>query len=129
LLRERVRLHRDSLTSPLLRAVKQLNKGVALIGHETVLVRQEMAGLRKAVEIATEVKSRKQRYIQTAKTLTVREVADLIAKKESGRQEEGREPVKRVRTQRHCGRCGETGHNARTCAVKIVDPSNSDKSE
>ena len=129
MLRERVRLHRDSLTSLLLRAVKQLNKGVALIGHKTVLMRQEMAGLRKAVEVATEVKSRKRKYIKTAETLTVGEVADLIAKKEGSGQEEGREPVRRVRTQRRCGRCGETGHNARTCAVEIVDPSNSDKSE
>ena len=52
-----------------------------------------------------------------------------MAEKEGGRQEEGREPVKRVRTQRRCGRCGETGHNARTCAVVIVDPSDSDESE
>ena len=129
MLRERVQLHRDSLTSPLLRAVKQLNKGVALIGHKTVLMRQEMAGLQKAVEVATEVKSRKRKYINTAKTLTVGEVADLIAKKEGGKQEESREPVRRVRTQRRCGRYSETGYNARTCAVKIVDLSNSDKSK
>jgi hypothetical protein len=129
LLRERVRLHRDSPTSPLLRAVEQLNKGVALMGHETVLMRQEMAGLRKAVEVATEVKSRKRKYIKTAETLTVGEVADLIAEKEGGGQEEGGEPVRRVRTQRRCGRCGETGHNARTCAVEIVDPPDSDESE
>jgi hypothetical protein len=56
LVRERVRLHRDSLVSLLLKAINQLNKGVAKIGHETVLMQQEMAGLRKAVEIATEVK-------------------------------------------------------------------------
>ena len=92
-------------------------------------MRQEIAGLQKAVEVATEVNSRKRKYIKTAETLTVGEVADLIAKKEGGRQEEGREPVKRVRTQRRCGRCGETGHNARTCAVEIVDLSDSDESE
>jgi ArsR family metal-binding transcriptional regulator len=53
----------------------------------------------------------------------------LIAKKEGSRQEEGREPVKRVRTQRRCGRCGETGYNAYTYAIKIVDPSNSNESK
>jgi hypothetical protein len=53
----------------------------------------------------------------------------LIAEKEGGRQKEGGESSKRVRTQRRCGRCGETGHNARTCAVEIVDASNSDESE
>ena len=45
LVRERVRLHRDSPPSPLLRAVKQLNKGVIRIGHKTVLMQQEIAGL------------------------------------------------------------------------------------
>jgi hypothetical protein len=129
LVRERVRLHRDSLVSPLLRAIDQLNKGVAKMGHETVLMRQEMAGLRKAVEIATEVKGRKRKYIQTAKTLTVGEIADLIAEKDGGGQVEGGESSKQVRTQRRCGRCGETGHNARTCAVEIADASNSNKSK
>jgi hypothetical protein len=129
LVRKRVQLHRDSPPSPLLRAVEQLNKGVALIGHESVLMRQEMAGLRKAVEVATEVKSRKRKYIRTAETLTVGEVADMIAEKEGGEQEGDGEPEKRVRTQRHCGRCGKTGHNARTCAVEIVDLSGSDESE
>jgi hypothetical protein len=99
------------------------------MGHETVLMRQEMVGLRKAVEIATEVKRRKRKYIRTAKTLTVREIADLMAKKEVGRQKEGGESSKRVRTQRRYRRCRETGYNARTCAVEIVDLSNSGDSE
>jgi hypothetical protein len=38
-------MHRGSLVSPLLRAVKPLNKSVALIGYKAVLVRQEIAGL------------------------------------------------------------------------------------
>jgi hypothetical protein len=63
-----------------------------------VLMQQEIAGLRKAVEIATEVKGRKRKYIQTAKTLTVGEIADLIAEKDGSRQVEGGEPVKKVRT-------------------------------
>jgi hypothetical protein len=41
-----------------------------------------MAGLYKAVEIVTEVKRRKRKYIRTAETLTVREIADLMAEKE-----------------------------------------------
>jgi hypothetical protein len=61
-------------------------------------MQQEIAGLHKAVEIATEVKSWKRKYIQTAKTLIVREIADLIAKKEGSRQKESRESLKRVRT-------------------------------
>jgi hypothetical protein len=128
LVRKRVRLHRDSLVSPLLKAINQLNKGVAKMGHETVLMQQEIAGLCKAVEIATEVKGRKRKYIQTAETLTVGKIANLIAEKDSSRQVEGRESSKQVRTQRRCGRCRETGYNARTCAVEIADASNSNES-
>jgi hypothetical protein len=122
-------MHRNSPVSPLLRAINQLNKGVTKIGHKSVLIQQEMAGLHKAVEIATEVKGQKRKYIQTAETLTVREIANLIAKKEGGGQKEGRESSKRVRTQRHCRRCRETSHNTHTCTVEIVDASNSNKSE
>jgi hypothetical protein len=49
-------MHRNSPVSPLLRAINQLNKGVTKIGHKSVLIQQEIAGLHKAVEIATEVK-------------------------------------------------------------------------
>jgi hypothetical protein len=91
-----------------------------------VLIRQEIAGLRKVVEVATEVKGRKRKYIRVVESLTVGEVTNLIAEREGSRQEEGGEPVKKVRKQR---RCGETSHNARTCAVEIIDLSNSENSE
>jgi hypothetical protein len=61
-------------------------------------MRQEIAGLRKVVEIVIEVKRRKRKYIQTAKTLIVREIADLIAEKEVSGQKEGGESLKRVCT-------------------------------
>jgi hypothetical protein len=50
-----------------------------------VLMRQEMAGLRKVVEIAIEVKRQKRKYIRIANTLIVGEIANLIAKKEGSR--------------------------------------------
>jgi hypothetical protein len=92
-------------------------------------MRQEIAGLRKAVEVATEVKNRKSKYVRAAESLTVGEVTDLIAKREGDGQEGGREPVKKVRTQRRCARCGEIGHNAHTCAIEIVNASDSGESE
>jgi hypothetical protein len=110
-----------------LRAVRV--SSVVSIGHETVLMRQEIAGLRKAVEVATEVRGRKKKYIRAAESLKIGKVANLMAKMEGGRQEGGREPVRKVRARRRCGRCGETGHNVRTCAVKILDVSDSDESE
>ena len=92
-------------------------------------MRQEIAGLRKAVEIATEVRGRKRKYIRAAESLTVGGVADLIAEREGSRQQGGREHAKKVRTQRRCRRYRETSHNTYTYAVKIVDASNSNKSK
>lgn len=129
LVRERIRQHRSSPVSPLLQAVDQLAKGVAIMGHNSVLLHREMAGIRKAIEAATERRSRKRKYIRTDETLTVGEVSDLIAEKEGGNGEEAKQPAKRVRAQRHCGRCGKTGHNTRTCSAEIVDLDDSDAPE
>ena len=57
------------------------------------------------------------------------DVQDLIAKKNSGGKEAAKQPVKRVRKERHCGRCSKTGHNSRTCTAEIIDPDDSDTSD
>ncbi len=100
-----------------------------IISHNSVLQACELAGVRKAVAALTEQRSRKRRYIQTEETLTVGDVQDLITEKDSGGKEAARQPAKRVRKERHCGRCGKTGHNARTCAAEIVDLDESNASE
>jgi hypothetical protein len=61
--------------------------------------------------------------------LTVGEVADLVAEKETRGRDKGETPAKRVRAGRHCWRCGEIGHNSRTCKVEIEDADDSDASE
>jgi hypothetical protein len=129
LIRNRIRQHRESPIPPLLQAVDLLAKGAAVLGHNSVLQAREMAGIRKAIAALTEQRSRKRRYIRTEETLTVGDVQNLIAEKDGGGEEAAEQPAKRVRKQRHCGRCGKTGHNARTCAAEIVDPDGSDVSE
>jgi hypothetical protein len=62
-----------------------------------VLIRQEIAGLRKVVKVVIEVKGRKRKYIRVVESLTVGKVTNLIAKREGSRQEEGGEPIKKVR--------------------------------
>ena len=89
----------------------------------------ELAGMRKAMAALTEQRSRKRRYIWTEETLTVGDVQDLIAEKDSSGKEAAEKPAKRVPKERHCGRCGKTGHNARTCTVEIVESDESNASE
>ena len=129
LIRDRMRQHRDSPISPLLKAVDSLAKGVAIIGHSSVLQARELAGVRKAIAALTEQRSRKRRYIWTEETLTVGDVQDLIAEKDGGGKEAAEQPAKRVRKERHCGRCGKTGHNARTCTAEIIESDESNASE
>jgi hypothetical protein len=126
---ERIRRHRESPISPLLQAVDSLAKGVAIIGHNSVLQARELAGIRKAMAAMTEQRSRKRKYIWTEESLTIGDVQDLMAEKDCGVREAAKQPAKRVRKDRHCGRCNKTGHNARTCTTEIVDPDNSDASE
>jgi hypothetical protein len=109
--------------------VRQLTKGAQQIAYKIVLMRAEIVRLKAATKATKKRKSRKRRYVQTEETLTVGEVSDLIAEREGGRREEGEEPAKRVRSGRRCGRCGEIGHNSRTCKVEIEDANNSDASE
>ena len=85
--------------------------------------------MRSAIEELTKRKGRKRRYVRAEETLTVSKVSNLIAKREGGSRKDGETPAKRVRAKRHCGRCGETGHNSRTCKVEIEDVDNSDESE
>ena len=47
----------DSPISPLLRAVDSLAKGVAIIGHNSVLQARKLAGVRNAIAALTEQRS------------------------------------------------------------------------
>ena len=106
-----------------------MSKGTQQIAYNMVLVQEEIGRLRDAVDTLTKRKTRKRRYIRAEETLTVGEVSNLIAKKEGSRREDSETPAKRVRTERRCGRCSETGHNSRTCKPEIEDVDNSGASE
>jgi hypothetical protein len=129
LIRNRMQNHRGSPTSSLDEQVKQLSKGAQQIAHNIVLVQEEISRLRDAVNTLTKRKTRKRRYVRTEETLTVREVLDLIAENKGGSCGDGETPAKRVRAERRCGRCGEIGHNSRTCKAEIEDVDNSEASE
>jgi hypothetical protein len=94
-----------------------------------VLVQEEIGCSRDAVNTLTKRKTCKRQYIRAEKTLTVSEVTNLIAEKESSSREEGKTPTKRVRVERRCSCYSETRHNFCTCKVEIEDVENSDASK
>jgi hypothetical protein len=129
LIRQRMQRRAGSLASSLDEQVRQLSKGAQQIAHNMVLLQEEQARMRSAIEELTKRKGRKRQYIRVEESLTVGEVINLLAEKAGSSREEGKTPAKRVRGERHCGRCGEVGHNSRTCKVEIEDADDSEDSE
>ena len=94
-----------------------------------MLQNKEIAGLCKAIDTLTEQRSCKRKYIRTEESLIVGDVQDLIAKREGNSSREAKQPAKRARAQRRCGRCSKPSYNTRTCTAEIVDLDNSDASK
>jgi hypothetical protein len=87
-----------------------------------------MSRLQDAINTLTKRKTCKWRYVRVEETPTVSKVSNLITEKEGSSHEEGETPAKRVRAERHYGRCSEVGHNSRTCKVEIEDVDDSNTS-
>ena len=86
-----------------------------------VLITKRNAELQAANEAATRRKSHKRKRVQNEGTLTAEDGLRLTTLKEFAARSDGKKASKRVRaeagepSQRRCRRCGEAGHNARTC--------------
>jgi hypothetical protein len=125
----RIQRHVDSSPTSIVEAFEKVSKGAAIIAHKLVLAQQEIAELRAANEAASRRKSHKRKRIQREGTLVVEEGQRLTALKEFGARSDGKKQKKRVRaeggelSQRRCRRCGEGGHNARTCKNKVEEVS------
>jgi hypothetical protein len=87
---------------------------ISMVGHV-------IAKLKAANEAATRRKSYKRKRVQKEGTLIVEEGLRLTTLKEFGARSDGKKAKKKARvevgesSQRRCGRCGEVGHNSRTC--------------
>ena len=121
LLRDRIRKHQGSSPSPIIEMVEQLRKGTEIILHSQTLLAARVVQLEASNKAASERKSRKKRRIQNGGDLSKREAEDLTAQLDVRAQVEGEMRESRARTsvgkqrKSHCRRCGETGHNSRTC--------------
>ena len=95
-----------------------------------MLITKRNAKLKAANEAATRRKSHKRKRVQKKGTLTISEGLRLTTLKEFGARSNRKKVKKRARvevgesSQRRCGRCGEAGHNLRTCKQDVVEVSN-----
>ena len=129
LIRQRMKNRHGSSASSLDEKIYQLSKGALQIAHNMVLLQEEQARMRSAIDELTKRRSRKRKYIRTEETLTVGEVQDLIAERARGERDTSEGPARKVRGVRHCRRCSEKGHNSRTCKVEIDNAKDSNKSK
>ena len=90
-----------------------------------MLAQREIANLKAVNEATTRRKSHKRKRVQAEGTLTVEDGARLSALQDFGVRSDGKKLKKQKRaevgepSQRRCGRCNETGHNARTCKNRV----------
>jgi hypothetical protein len=124
-----VRKRRGSSANSLTEQIAQLSKGAQQMAHKMVLLTEKITTLQAALDESNKRKSRKRRYVRTEETLTVGEVQEVLAKRAGSSRGDGESASKRVRGERRCGRCKQTGHNARTCAVEIDSASDSGGSD
>jgi hypothetical protein len=121
LIQERIRRHVDSSPTYIVKAIKSLSKGAEIIAHSLVLITKRNAKLQAANEASTKRRSHKRKRVQQQGTLTISKGVRLTTLKEFGARSDRKKAKKRVRvevedpSQRRCRRCGEAGHNARTC--------------
>ena len=132
LVRNRIAHHQGSSPTPIFTTVTALAKGTEILAHEVTLLTAEVRTLRKANEALSKRRRAKKSRVRQGGALTVEDAQDIIAErgieeqarrdKHSGEgfQNEGQSTV------RHCGTCGKTGHNARTCQEVVETFSLSD---
>jgi hypothetical protein len=126
------RIARDQGSSPisLFAIIKSVLKGVEILAHQHTLVLAENRILRKANDALNKRRRAKKTRLRQGGALMIEDAHDIIA------QEEVDEQIRRDKRSgetfskegnlsvRHCGICGKTGHNARTCQ-EIEDVSSS----
>jgi hypothetical protein len=127
LIRDKYKRQQGSSPNSVLSALEHYAKGGAILSHKLAFAQRENAELQAALAAATERRSRKRKRIQEGGSLPVEEGQRLAALAEFGARRDGKKQKKRVRaeggepSQRRCGRCGEGGHNARTCKNEVEE--------
>jgi hypothetical protein len=125
MLKNRISYHQGSSPTSILDGIDHLAKGAQVFMHKLALLEEEVKTLRETNSTLSQRRRAKKQRLRHSGAITVAEGKDQIKQievemqvEEERRQSSGRKP--RVKTRmRRCGRCGNTGHNARTCQIDI----------
>jgi hypothetical protein len=127
-------MHQNSSPTPILSAVDQFAKGSMAMMHKMAMMQAEIRDLRSANEALSKHRRASKTRLRQGGVLSLQDGQDLQGQRDVAQQVmqetragDGRKP--RVETRaRHCGNCGETGHNARTCQI-VIETTEEDGSE
>jgi hypothetical protein len=126
--------HQNSSPTSIYAAVDQFTKGASQIMHQLALLKAENQNLRQANEVLSKRRRARKTRLRQGGSLSQQEAQDLQDERDVMQQVEqetkassGRKPREETRARR-CGKCSETGHNARTCQIAI-DTSEEEYSE
>ncbi|KAJ3539819.1 hypothetical protein NM208_g5337 [Fusarium decemcellulare] len=122
-LEKRIRRHKSSSPESIIEALNSNTKATKAAMHEVTLLRRELRNVREASEILSRRRRAKRTRLQKGGILTVQEASQVIDQMDVDAQvvaessrSGGRGRSSRLGV-RHCGVCGNPGHNARTCQV------------
>lgn len=125
-IKSRISRHQGSSPTSIIEAVEQFTKGAKGIMHRFALMEARMKMLEDENAVLSKRRRAKKTRLQHSQSMTLGEGQDLIARREVNTEltketQENRGHVGRATpTQRCCGTCGMTGHNARTCRTLIL---------
>ena len=131
--RNKINYHQGNSPTSIFTATTQLAKGTEVLAHTVSLLVAENDTLRKANEALSKRKRAKRTHVSKGGPLSVQEVIDILMQREVDSQVLTEKRCGGVKDKagslatRHCGKCGKTGHNARTCQInsEMANVSNS----
>lgn len=133
-IKRRISRHQGSSPTSILVAMDQFAKGARGIMHRMALLRAENEQLRGANATLSKRRRARKTRLRQGGSMTIAEGQALQDQKDIEQQiqqdihrTQGRKPRNETKGRR-CGRCGKSGHNARTCQI-TVEPSNEEDSD
>jgi hypothetical protein len=107
-------------------------RGATKAFHMHDLLGKELHGMKAALKKLNKKKTRKRKYVQHSRVMTMEAGSQAGAEARGEVVGEEEASAKRVRAEgamhsvRYCGACGQPGHNKRTCMAEVLDSDNSE---